>query len=431
VQVYTVPIQLPTYPIRDFLSLQLDPLYNIPVLYLNRPAYEASNPKPNPVEYEGVVLENDYLRLTFLPEVGGRLYSAVIKATGQEIFYHNPVIKPSRYGGLQPPESNWWLATGGMEWAYPTQEHGYRWGVPWSYQVDLSESGATITLSDTGPERVGAQVQVTLPADSPVFTVAPSLINGTGQSVPVQFWLNAALTLGADSMSLDTQFVVPASQIQIHSRGANGWSLPDSRQFAAWPQAAGLDLSHYRQWTDYLGFFLPDTALPFMGAYNPDTKVGVVRLAAGGPPGAKLFAFGQDFWDKSYTDNNSQYFEIWGGANAGFWPEADLPVAAGATLTWQEQWWPLAGLPGLTWATPQVALSVSPTETGYELAALFARPQHGQLSLSAAGVTLLEEPFGAGPDRPEQWSVNQPSESLSIRFSDDQGQVLLDYCINC
>ena len=84
--VYTVTVQLPTYPMWNHLIQEIDPLYNIPVLYLNRSEYEASAPGPTPIDYEGVVLENTYLRLTFLPEIGGRLYSAIVKSTGQEIF---------------------------------------------------------------------------------------------------------------------------------------------------------------------------------------------------------------------------------------------------------------------------------------------------------------------------------------------------------
>ena len=163
-------VTLPTYPMWDYLLEQVDPRYNMPVFYFDRLTYEAAAPTPGPVDYTGVVLENEYLKLTFLPELGGRLYSAVFKPTGQEIFYHNSVVKPSRYGVLQPWEANWWLAAGGMEWAYPTQEHGYRWGVPWNYQLTQSDTEASINLNDMGADRVGVEVEVTLPADRATST---------------------------------------------------------------------------------------------------------------------------------------------------------------------------------------------------------------------------------------------------------------------
>lgn len=425
-------LPLPTYPFRDFLIEQIDPRYSMPVFYLDRPAYEAIGPASTPVEYQAIVLENPYLALTFLPELGGRLYSAVVKSTGQEIFYHNPVVKPTRYGILQPAEANWWLATGGMEWAYPVQEHGYRFGVPWAYQVTTTAESITLTLSDTGPDRVGVEVAVTLPADSASFSVTPTLTNQGAEAVPVQFWLNAVLALAPETMSLNTRFIVPADQVQIHSRGASGWQVPDSQAEVTWPTVEGLDLSDYSQWTDYLGFFVPQDDLPFMGAYNPDTDLGVVRLPQPGSiSGHKLFAFGKDFWDKSYSDNNSQYFELWGGINQGFWPEDDVSVAPGQSVGWQEQWWPLAQLGGLTWATPQVAIAVSANDGLGQLTALFARPTSGQLTIRVEDAPLLSEPFVAEPGRPLRWSISPENGPLHLQFKDDEGVILLDHCLGC
>ena len=429
IEVYETTITLPTYPFKDFLVEQIDPIYNIPVFYFDRSAYEAAGPSSAPVDYKGVVLENDYLRLTFLPELGGRLYSAVIKATeAQEIFYHNPVVKPSRYGVLQPAEANWWLATGGMEWAYPTQEHGYRWGVPWDYEVTQSAERAIITLRDIAPGRVGAEVRVTLPVDSPVFTVAPRLVNDTSQTVPIQFWVNAALSLAPGSMSLQTKFIVPVDRVIVHSRGEPGWSVPDAHSEITWPLVDQTDLSEYSQWANYLGVFAPNMPAPFIGAYNPEIDLGVVRLIEPGQvPGSKLFAFGADFPDRSYTDDGSQYFEIWGGANTGFWPEADVLLPAGKTLAWQEQWRPLAGLGGITWANQQVAMSLSRSGDGFTLSALFAHPEQGQLIVLDEETPILTESFAGSPVEPLQWDLTISNKPVRIRFVDEHETTLLDH----
>jgi hypothetical protein len=424
VQVSQTTLTLPTYPIWDFLTEQIDPVYNMPVFYFNRAAFEAAAPAPSPKNYQAVVLENDYLRLTFLPELGGRLYSAVVKATDQEIFYHNPVVKPSRYGVLQPYEANWWLATGGMEWAYPTQEHGYRFGVPWQYATSVTVEGATITLSDMAEGRVGVQVQVTLPEDSAAFTVAPKLANQTAQAVPVQFWTNAALTLGSASMSRQTQFVVPTEKIIVHSRGEPGWSVPGERQETAWPMAGESDLRNYSHWANYLGFFVPDMAAPFIGAYNPEANLGLARLINPGQvPGTKLFAFGSAFPDKSYTDDGSQYFEMWGGANRGFWPEDDVMVSPGGTLEWRERWWPLAGLGGLTWANEHAAVHLGQTSVSL----LASRPTRGTIRVLAGETSLLDEPFNADPTTPLHWDFVPPAQSVRIQLMDEAGSILLDY----
>lgn len=427
IQVYKTTITLPTYPIRDYLTEQIDPVYNLPVYYFQRQTYEPTQPTPTPVDYTGVVLENEYLRLTFLPELGGRLYSALIKATGQEIFYHNKVVKPSRYGILEPYEANWWLATGGMDWAYPTQEHGYRFGVPWDYSVTTTANSATVTLSDIAPDRVGVEVQVTLPADGAVFTVNATLTNNTDHTVPVQFWLNAALALAPDTMSPNTRFTLPTDEIVVHSRGEEGWDIPNEKETAPWPEIGTTNLSYYNQWADYLGFFIPYMDHPFMGAYNPETDLGVVRLVKPGEvPGNKLFAFGPAFLDRSYADDDSQYFEIWGGANTGFWPEDDVAVPAGDSLQWQESWWPLAGLGGITWANEHAAIFVSQDNNDYNLSLAVTHPLKGTIRVWAGKTTLLTEPFQATPSTPLPWNFTA-DQPVTIQITDNNDTLILEY----
>lgn len=418
---------LSTYPLWDFLVEQPDPLYNMPVYYFNRAEFEAVNPAPVPVEYTAVVLENDYLTLTFLPELGGRLYSAVVKSTGQEIFYQNPVVKASRYGILQPPEANWWLATGGIEWAYPTQEHGYRFGIPWDYTVSQTAQGATITLSDSAPDRVSVSVEVTLPVDKPYFTIVPTLTNNGAITVPVQMWLNGAMTLGAETMSPETQFIVPVEAVIVHSRGGNGWDIPGEKESMSWPIAAGKNLRVYHQWADYLGFFIPSMQAPFIGVHNPDTNVGLVRLVEpGAVPGTKVFAFGQNFYDRSYTDNGSQYFELWGGLNTGFWPEDDIQVASGQSLSWQESWWPMAKFGPVTWANDHVALSIQDNT----VALLWAQTHTAHLDIfDTAGNLLVSETVAAYPTLSQQWTVE--ATSFRVQISDEAGTALLNYCVSC
>jgi len=432
VEVSESTLTLLTYPYRGYLIEQADPVYNMPVFYFNRPQFEADSPAPVLQDYKTVVLENPYLRLTFLPELGGRLYGATIKATGQEVFYHNPVVKPSRYGVLQPAEANWWLAAGGMEWAYPTQEHGYRFGVPWDYRVAQTPNGAAITLTDTAPGRVGLAVTVSLAANSAGFSVEPLLTNQSSAAVPVQVWSNAALTLAAGSMPADTQFVAATDVITIHSRGEAGWTVPGPGRHAPWPQVGQTDLRDYRQWANYLGFFVDNQAAPFLAAVNPNSRLGMVRLGPLDFPGSagKLFAFGPDFPYRDYTDDDSQYFEIWGGANAAFWADYDRIVLPGQSLGWREVWWPLSGLDGLSWATEQAAIHVQPapqTADGYILSALLARPTRGRVQITSGGTTVLEEPFEAAPNSPLTWEFNAVRGPINIELTDQQHQTLLNY----
>ncbi len=151
---YTTTITIPTYPYTTCLSSAYDPLYNITYPKLDGNSY---NPWGKvPVAYELLVLENDYLLVTLLPQLGGRVYRMIYKPTGHNELYQNPVIKPTHWG---PPQQGWWLAAGGLEWCLPVDEHGYEWGQPWSWSAITSTAGVTVTLRDTlASDRIRAAI---------------------------------------------------------------------------------------------------------------------------------------------------------------------------------------------------------------------------------------------------------------------------------
>ena len=85
-------ISIPTYPYADYLSDQTNILYNMTYPVLDWAAYEASPRTPVDQDYELLILEHDYIKVTILPELGGRIYQFIDKTTGHNHFYQNSVI---------------------------------------------------------------------------------------------------------------------------------------------------------------------------------------------------------------------------------------------------------------------------------------------------------------------------------------------------
>jgi hypothetical protein len=131
-----------------------DPVYPYPRLE------HGSVSSPQPRSYRALVLENDYVALTILPELGGRIYRWVDKATGRRLLYENPVVKPTQWG-----YRGWWLAAGGIEWAFPVEEHGLNEWRPWHAGVQQTAEGIAITVSDT-EDRTGMTVGATIALDA-------------------------------------------------------------------------------------------------------------------------------------------------------------------------------------------------------------------------------------------------------------------------
>ncbi len=416
-------ITIPTYPYARHLYRTADN-----VLALDRAGYERSTAGPEAQQYNAVVLENRYLKLTFLPELGGRLYSCVFKPTDQEVFYHNPVLKPSYWGPLDR-ERNWWLAAGGMEWALPVQEHGHRWGVPWDYEVERTAQALRIILRDTGSgEGLRCEISVELPSERCAFTIHPRLVNAPASPTQLQFWINAMMTLGSPSTSPNTEFILPARQVVVHSTGDR--QLPDERERMDWPVHAGRDLSVYRNWDNWLGVFVPLVTHDYVGAYNHDTNLGIARVfPAQVVKGVKLFAFGTQFPSRAeFTDNGSDYLELWGGPCGTFWPEDDLVLDPGETIEWSETWLPYAGIGGLDAATADVAVKTIRRGDAVEVALASTAPQ--RLAVSWRGDTAEAERWvQVAPGRPGHVllpvpPVNEQSSPVELRIASESGPIL-------
>lgn len=373
--VSTTTITLPTHPVEPALSYLVNPTYNMPYARLDRSRYDGS--KLVSRTFTLIVLENDYLRLTIMPELGGRIYQAVYKPTGHNIFYQNPVLKPSPWG---PPEMGWWLAAGGMEWGLPVEEHGYEWGIPWSYQVTDLPDGVMVEVADsTAPDRLRVKVAITLPDDAAYFQVAPTLENPTSQPIDYKFWLNAMLAPGpANQVSPYLRIIMPTSEVTVHSTGDR--RLPGAWAAAGWPVHNGVDWSLLGNWREWYGFFQrPRAGGDFQAVYDEAYDEGVVRTYDSRVvQGAKFFAFGSGSKAISpdlYTDDTSSYVEMHGGVAPTFADTRRLD--AHASLSWQERWYPVAGLGSLTWANDRLALRLEDTadQTRLRLAVTRAAPE--------------------------------------------------------
>ncbi|MDH4208405.1 MAG: DUF5107 domain-containing protein, partial [Anaerolineae bacterium] len=426
-------ISVSGYVYEPYLKEGFDQERGVPYLWLDRSAYGQPSSQDTVLRsFKAVVLENRYLRLTILPELGGRLYECVFKPTGQNIFYRNQVLKPTPWGPLSR-ELNWWLAAGGMEWAFPVSEHGYGWGVPWSYSIELSGGQTKVVLRDTAEARLRASVEIGLAPGSAYFTVRPQLENPTSAEISYQFWTDALLTLGSASTSPNTDLAYPAESILIHSTGPES-GLPEERSVISWPTWQGRDLSWYGNWEDWLGFFVPEPEYSFVGAYNHDTDLGVVRaFSKEEAPGVKLFGWGIGSpFAAEYTDDGSQYFEIWGGPNRTFWPEDDIVLRPGQRSAWTECWYAFQGIGGLDFANREAAISLRHAGGSIQVGLATSSSREGTLLLELGGGEIYRKQITVSPESPHVGAVPLPVEFtgetlVSCHFLDLTGQVIAGY----
>lgn len=437
VRVYEERIGITTYPYAKYVTEAWNQAFNMPYSVLDWAAYEASNPSPVEMTYRGIVLENEYLQLTFLPDLGGRLYEVYFKPTGHRETYRNPVLKPSPWG---PPEQGWWLAAGGLEWCLPVEEHGYEWGTPWTAQVRQDTKGATIILRDTlVDDRVRTEVAVRLETGVGYFTIRPRLENPTGVPLPVKYWTNAMLAPGGQNApSAELRFVLPdtTTAVTVHSRGDP--SLPGYNEQMSWPVYNGLDMSRLGNWNRWLGFFQDPAVDGFMAVYDEGYDEGMVRVLphdAEAVRGAKGFGFG---WHapiptSNWTDDGSSYVEIHSGPAPSF--DDSVTLAAGGHLQWTETWYPVAGLGRLNFANDAVALGLKANDGRAEIAVTTNQPWQGELILLLDGQERWREAVSLAPGRPFRDSAilgddSPQSGQLMLRVEGPDGGLVAEYGTN-
>jgi hypothetical protein len=432
VLVHEGQVTIPTYPYDLYLQSAWSEAYHMAFDILDRSAYEASNPSPRDVSYRTLTVENEYLRLVFLPDVGGRLYEVVYKPTGHRQTYRNPVLKPSPWG---PTEQGWWLAAGGFEWCLPVEEHGYEWGIPWQVSTRRDSAGVTVLLRDSdAADRVRAEIAVRLEPGQSRFTIRPRIENPTTSPIAMKYWTNAMLAPGdRNAPSADLRFILPdaVTSVTVHSRGDD--TLPGYNERMPWPIVNGMDLSRLGNWNRWLGFFEDPAVGGFMAIYDETCDEGMVRVSdADASPGAKVFAFGwrdaisPDHW----TTDGSSYVEIHGGATPTF--DDSVVIPAGGHRQWIETWYPVAGLGGLRFANRLAALNVSARAGQAHVAVAVTRPWSGELVLLLDGVDLWRGQINLQPGQPFRRVVslgdNPPHKGrLVVRLLNPGGAVVAEY----
>lgn len=320
VQVYTAQITLRAYDWRSALmpTTPDDPIYPYPRLDFDRVG------GPIDLTTTVVILESANTRLTIAPEFGGRLLRWFDKRSQREVLYVNPILKPTRWG-----YRGWWFATGGMEWAFPTNEHGLDEWRPWQYRTATDRNQASVTVFDR-EDRTGLDVSVTVTLYANDYVaITPRVTNRTGSSQHFQFWINAMLPYSDAS-----RFLLPARQVEVHSTGDE--TLPAPSEKMSWPVYQQRDFSYASEWHRYLGVFAAPTFGGLAAVSDPAKQTRLMRIfPASTARGVKLFLLG-DLPSDLYTDGDSRYLELWGGYTRTF--NEDATLQPGRAVTWTE-WW--------------------------------------------------------------------------------------------
>lgn len=373
-------------------------------------------------ELTAVTLENAYTAVTILPELGGRVYSWVDKSTGRQLLYQNPVLKPTSWGWR-----GWWLATGGIEWAFPVDEHGLNEWRPWTHTILSSTHAISVTVQDVESQTgmtVGATVS--LDADHAWMTLTPWVENNTADTHDYQYWLNAMIALQDNHVSPQMQFIVPAEQVLVHA--TQDPQLPQAKEMMPWPVVDGRSLDSYGEWTHYLGFFAPQVTAGYSAIYDHGVRQGALRLFDPAHiPGTKFFGMG-NLGPELWTDDDSTYAEMWSsGVTPDFWTYT--PIDPGARVSWQERWLPVHDFDAIDYANETAVLHLNAAGNPVTLSVAVTHNLIGTVRLIADDVVQRAWPAVLTPAAPFHAEWERPSPltgTLKLQLVDETGVVLAE-----
>ena len=365
----------------------------VPVLATDRRLYpyhsfEGYAATPEPREWKVVRMENDLIEVFVLPEVGGKVWGAVVKATGHEFIYRNEVMK-FRDIALRGP----WTS-GGIEFNFGVIGHTPATATPVDYLVRENPDGSVSTIVGAMdlPSRTPWRVEIRLPADRAAFETRVLWHNPTPLEQPYYNWMTAA-AFAQD----DLELFVPGNAYLEHSGRVRPWPVDEDGRF--------LPLYRNNAFGGSKSYHVVGALNDFFGGYYHEEEYGWGHWARHEDmPGRKmwLWALSREggIWEDLLTDTDGQYVEFQAGRlHVQYQPGADRnPISQAAfdplsASRWTEVWFPLEGTGGLTDASPYGALHVE--------------QEDGRLR-------VVVQAFGAGADTVKAWSGGEQVAARTV-----------------
>lgn len=401
------PVVIPTYPV-------LEPNRN--PMFLDRRVYQGSSGRvyPNAVtdrvsgqvverSWSAVHLENDYVRLMVLPEIGGRIHVGMDRTNGYDFFYRQNVIKPALVGLLGP-----WIS-GGVELNWPQHHRPSSFmALDWAIE-DLADGGRTVWCSEHEPMgRMKGMHGVTLRPGSSVVELRVRLFNRTPEPRTFLWWANAAARVHGRYQSF---FPPDVTYVADHAKRATS-TFPVARatyygiDYGALP-AEEADLSWYKNIPVPMSYMAMGTRGDFFGGYDHAAEAGFVHWADHRiSPGKKQWTWGSgtfgQAWDRELTDEDGPYVELMAGVYTDNQPDFSF-LAPYETKSFRQYWYPIRAIGPVHAATLDAALSLAVRDGAARIGVAVTRATpHTRVRLWVGGSTkpLFEHVADLSPSDP-------------------------------
>jgi len=367
------------------------------------------------------VLENRYLKVTLLPEFGGRILSIIYKPTGREQLYRSEVGVPY---GIKADNFyyDWLMVYGGIFPTFPDAEHGKTWLKPWDFKVVKQSAGeVTVEMSikdnfeysaapgkfRRGSTGIEVAYYVTLKADRAALDTRVVLKNPQPRTIDYEYWTCTTLAPGSDPKNPKTtggaEIIAP---IQAYSTPDWSKNLSGGDESLGPGRSRFEKLRHFKNWpTMGIAYAAPDMgAANFWGVINHDNEEGIIRIADNTvTPGLKMWTWGFPSFtnetDARRDPNEARpYVELWAGVSDQFFHSARFSALGEVSIA--ETYSPTVGMSNVTHANENILINLSAETSGVNLQFFSIEPATPlRVTLKRGDAVLFNDAVRADPKK--------------------------------
>ena len=378
-------------------------------------------------KYKALVLENEYVKLVVLPELGGRIYMAYDKTNDYNFFYYNQVIKPSLIG-----MNGAWIS-GGVEWNIP-HHHRVSTFLPVDYKlVSNPDSSKSIWVGEF-EKRQGMKwsVGLTLYPDKSYIQTDIKLFNVTPLIQSLLIWANLAVQVNDNYQVI---FPPDCHRAVFHAKV----------QFTDWPVShqvyqgvdytKGIDVSWWKNSAQPSSYFCWGSKMDFNAGIDHSKKSGTVLIADHyTSPGKKMWNWGKNdvsrLWDKILTDKDGPYIELMMGSYSDNQPDYSWVDPYDAKQS-EMFYYPVKNLSSVKNADKNVALNTELSDGKLKIEVNVTSKYDIKLIITAGGNELKTINFVIDPKTPFETEVivdkSIKYEDIKVSLLDNTGKELLAF----
>ncbi|WP_370452198.1 DUF5107 domain-containing protein [Cohnella sp. AR92] len=394
------------------------------------PVIDKIEDEKKPQDYRIVYLENEYVRIEIMPELGGRIYRAVDKTNDYDFVYYNQVIKPALVGLAGP-----WIS-GGIEFNWPQHHRPNTYGPVECTFAEKDDGSATAWVSEID-RMYGTKVTTgfTLYPGRAYLEINAQLYNRTDEPQTFLWWANPAVAVNDH-----TQSVFPPDVTAVFDHGKRDVSrFPIATgTYYKMDYSAGVDISRYKNIPVPTSYMAYKSDYNFVGGYDHAKKAGLLHVANHHvSPGKKQWTWGNgefgQAWDRNLTDEDGPYIELMTGVFTDNQPDFTW-LQPYEEKSFTQYFMPYKDIGVVKNASVDAAVNLEINgETGTAGVSVYAtsRVAGASIELSGPNAVYAQERVDLAPDAAYRCEVKLPEgvQDYELRLSvkDADGRELIGY----